>query len=134
MKRLLLVLSFWAAVSLAQMSTSQITGTVRDPSGAVVPGASVTATNEATGVNYKQNTTDAGLYAFPALPVGTYTISVEMQGFRTIKKTSNVLVVGTPLAVDMTLEVGSANETISVEATAAQLQTESATVGNVVAE
>src|SRR5436305_11893284 len=122
MRNLLLVLFLMGVVCFAQMSTSEITGTVHDATGAVVPGAAVTATNEATGVTYKQNTTQSGLYAFPALPAGTYTIAVEMQGFRTSKKTGNVLAVGTPLAVDISLEVGAASETISVEATAAQLQ------------
>ena len=59
---------FSAATLMAQTSTSEITGTVRDTTGAVVPGASVTATNEATGVVYKQSTTNAGLYAFSAVP------------------------------------------------------------------
>ena len=56
-----------AALVLAQTSTSQITGTVRDASGGVIPGAAVTAINEATGITYRQNTTEAGLYAFPSM-------------------------------------------------------------------
>src|SRR6266852_4855937 len=66
---------FVSGVILAQTSTSQITGTVRDSTGAVVPGAQVTATNEETGVAYRQQTTPAGLFAFPALAVGRYTIA-----------------------------------------------------------
>jgi hypothetical protein len=135
MKRNLLAVCLFAfAVAFAQMSTSEITGTIRDSSGAVVPGAVVTATNEATGVSYRQNTTPAGLYAFPALPPGSYTVQAEMQGFRTSKKSGNLLVVGTPLVVDLGLEVGQATDTVTVEATAAQLQAETATVGNVVGE
>src|SRR5438105_15088705 len=61
-----------AGVTLAQTSTSRITGTVTDASGALVPGATVTAKNEATGVAYVQTTTEAGLYGFPALPAGAY--------------------------------------------------------------
>src|SRR6516165_9643023 len=130
-----LIAFFFAAVSaLGQMSTSEITGTVRDTSGAVIPGASVTAINEATGISYKQETTQSGLFGFPALPAGTYTVTAEMQGFRTTKKSGNLLVVCTPLTVDLTLEIGQASETIMVEATTAELQTESATVGNVVNE
>jgi hypothetical protein len=134
MKSVVAVLFLAAALLNAQVSTSEITGTVRDSSGAVVPGANVTVTNEATGISYRQNTTQAGLFAFPALPAGTYTVQTEMQGFRTSKKSGNLLVVGTPLAVDLTLEVGAASETVQVEATAVALQTESATVGNVVNE
>ena len=119
---------------LAQTSTSEITGTVRDTTGAVVPGAAVTAANEATGVTYKQNTTNTGLYAFPSVPAGAYTVSAEMPGFKVTRKTHQVLVVNTPLAVDLTLEIGQASETVNVESTAVQLQTENATVGNVVTE
>jgi len=82
-----------------KVSTSEITGTVRDSARAVVPGASVTAVNEATGVTSRQTTTNAGLYAFPALPSGSYTITAEIAGFKTSRKTGNLLVVGTPLTV-----------------------------------
>ncbi len=123
---------FSVAALLAQTSTSQITGTVRDSSGAVVPGATVTATNEATGVAFKQTTTSAGLYAFAAAPIGTYTIAVEMKGFRTVKNAGQELTVNTPLTVDVTLEVGAAAETVVVTSEAALVQTESATLGNVI--
>src|SRR5438552_19046922 len=89
-----------ATTAFAQTGTSNITGTVRDTTGAVVPGATVTATNEATGVKSAQTTTDSGVYAFSALPVGNYTITVEKQGFKTLQKTNNALEVGTPLVVD----------------------------------
>src|SRR5437899_174331 len=109
MKHLLLVFLLAAAVVSAQTSTSEITGTIRDSSGAVIPGATVTATNEATGISYRQETTQSGLFAFPALPAGTYSVTAEMKGFRTSKRAGNLLVVGTPLAVDLTLEVGQAS-------------------------
>src|SRR6185436_14067293 len=88
----------------AQTGTSNITGSVRDSAGAAVPGASVTAKNDATGVKSTQTTTDSGLFAFSSLPVGVYTITVEKQGFKTLQKTNNVLQVGEPLTVDGTLE------------------------------
>ena len=71
--------------------TSSITGTVTDPSGAGVPGAVVTATSEATGVTNRQTTTQAGVYSFAALPIGTYTISVEATGFKTAVRSKVVL-------------------------------------------
>src|SRR5262245_45102535 len=95
-----------AVCAWAQTSTSRITGTVTDSAGAVVAGAKVTAKNEATGVSYTQTTTSSGLYAFPSVPVGAYTITVEMAGFKTVNKTGTVLEVGTPLVVDAALEVG----------------------------
>src|SRR5438874_1684731 len=113
----------------AQTSSSQISGTVRDASGAVIPGAAVTLTNEATGVVQKQSTTEAGVYAFPAIPVGSYTLRVEATGFKALTRPGNVVQVNTPLAVDIAMEVGSATESVEVAATAEALQTTSATLG-----
>ena len=121
-----------AVVVSAQTSTSSITGTVTDANGAVVPGATVTATNEATGVSQSQTTTDAGYYAFPSVPVGAYTIKVERSGYKTTQKTGNVLQINTPLAVDIALEPGQVSETVTVQAGDEQLQTSNATIGNVV--
>ncbi len=118
--------------AVAQTGTSNITGTVRDTQGAVVPGATVTAKNDATGVTSTQTTNDAGLYAFTALPVGNYTITIEKQGFKTLQKTHNALEVGTPLTADAALEVGSVSETVTVTGGTEQLQTANATMGNVV--
>src|SRR6266545_8097113 len=129
---LFVLIAVSATIATAQTGTSNITGTVRDTTGAVVPGASVTATNEATGVKSTQTTTDSGVYAFSALPVGNYTITVEKQGFKTLQTTNNALEVGTPLTVDMALEVGSVSETVTVTGGAEQLQTANATMGNVV--
>src|SRR3989441_5296311 len=119
-------------VSLAQTSTSEISGTVRDSSGAVIPNAGVMLTNEATGITYNQSTTNAGFYSFPALPVGSYTVTVESTGFKTAKLTKNTIVVSTPLSVDVALEVGQVAEVVSVEAQTETLQTTNATIGNVV--
>ena len=121
-----------AGVAFAQTGGSRITGTVTDVSGALVPGATVTARNEATGVTYTQTTTEAGLYAFPSVPVGTYTVSVALQGFKTANKTGNILEVNTPLVINLSLEVGGITETVSVAAEAEALQTTNATIGNVV--
>src|SRR5438309_841697 len=118
--------------AIAQTGSSNITGSVRDVNGAVVPGATVTAKNEATGVTSTQVTTDSGVYAFSSLPVGKYTVTVEKQGFKTLQKTDNVLEVGTPLTVDAALEVGQVSETVTVQSGAEQLQTANATIGNVV--
>ncbi len=128
---LALVILFSLSLS-AQTSSSQISGTVRDTSGAVIPGSSVTLTNEATGITQKQTTTDAGLYAFPAITVGAYSVKVESTGFKTAVRSGNVIQVGTPAVVDVQLEVGTSAEVINVAASAEVLQTSSATIGNVV--
>src|SRR5437016_682288 len=119
-------------VALAQTGTSRITGTVTDVSGALVPGATVTARNEATGVTYTQTTTEAGLYGFPSLPVGSYTVSVALQGFKTTNKTGNILEINTPLVINVSLEVGGITESVSVAAETEVLQTTNASIGNVV--
>jgi hypothetical protein len=125
------VLVFCFAI-VAQTGTSNISGTVKDIGGAVVPGATVTAKNDATGVTNTQTTTESGLFSFASLPVGSYTITIEKQGFKTLQKTNNTLQVGEPLTVDGSLEVGSVSETVTVQSGAEQLQTANATIGNVV--
>lgn len=126
------LLSLTLISAIAQTSTSRLSGTVTDATGAVVPGAKVVAKNEATGVAFTQATTEAGLYSFSSLPVGSYTITVEKSGFKTTNKTGNVIEVGTPGAVEITLEVGQANEVVNIEGGYERLQTNNATIGNVV--
>ncbi len=130
--RLTILLVLGAVTALAQTSTSRITGTVADVTGAVLPGATVTAKNEATGLTQTQTTTDAGLFAFPSLPVGAYIITVERSGFKTSQRTNNVLEINTPLTVDFILEAGQVSEVVTVQAGVEQLQTSNATIGNVV--
>ena len=127
-----ILIAIVCTAAVAQTGTSNITGTVRDGTGAIVPGASVTATNEATNVQSTQSTTDSGVYAFSSMPVGVYTITVEKQGFKTYQATSNKLEVGTPLTVDIALEVGSVEEKVTVIGGEEQLNTANATMGNVV--
>nr|MBA3239960.1 TonB-dependent receptor [Acidobacteriota bacterium] len=128
----LLILALTVVSAPAQTNTSRITGTITDVSGAVVPGATVTAKNEAVGITQTQTSTDAGLYSFPSLPVGTYTVTVEKPGFKTSQLTNNALQINTPLSLDVTLETGQVSEVITVQAVAEPLQTANATIGNVV--
>ncbi len=109
--------------SWAQTGTSRATGQVLDPTGAVVAGASVTLTNEATGIDYKTTTTDAGTYLFDALPPGTYTVRVEFSGFKTFVSKNNVLTVGLPLTVNVKLDLGDVTSTVEVTATYERVQT-----------
>lgn len=129
---LLALLAFSTAAGFAQGSSSRITGTITDPSGAVIPGATVTATNEATGVTYTQVTTESGVYAFPGLPVGTYTIKAEMTGFKTSENKGVVLEINTPLVLNVKLQVGGSNEIISVIGGYERLETTSAKLGNII--
>ena len=125
-------ISIFTVLSLAQTSTSQLSGTVTDSTGASVPGASITLINEATGVSQHQQTTDAGLFAFPSIPAGGYTVKVEAPGFKTYERRGNTLQINTPLAVNVQLEVGGVGESVQVTAAAEGVQTSNAVVGNVV--
>ena len=69
---------------LGQGDRGEITGTVTDASGAVVPGAQITATQESTNASYKVKTSSTGDYTVPALPIGTYPVRVEIHGFKSI--------------------------------------------------
>ncbi len=117
---------------IAQTSTSRILGRVVDAKQASLPGASVTVTNEATGVSQTQTTTDSGVFAFDSLPVGAYTVTVEQAGFKKHQKTGNHLEVNTPLNIEIAMEIGQLTETVTVQGGMEQLQTANATIGNVV--
>lgn len=116
----------------SQVSTSSITGTLTDKTGAVVPGAKVTAVNEATGTKHETTTTGAGAYVFPSLVVGSYTISVEATGFKRWISTKNILNVGAPLVVEVTLDVGEVTSVVQVESTYERLATTNAMLSDVV--
>jgi carboxypeptidase family protein/TonB-dependent receptor-like protein len=129
---LLAVAAFASIPTIAQTSTSRIIGRVVDTKQASIAGANVTVTNEATNVSQTQTTTDAGVYAFEALPVGIYTVTVEQNGFKKYQKTGNHLEVNNPLNVDVVLEVGQVSEVVTVQGGPEQLQSSNATISNVV--
>lgn len=115
-----------------QTSTTQLTGTVTDSSGASVPAAAVVATNDSTGLKYVATTTEAGLYAFPSIPAGSYTLQMEKTGFKRFQQSKIVLQINTPATVNVSLNIGASTETVLVEASAETLQTNNATIGNVI--
>ncbi|HUA18890.1 MAG TPA: TonB-dependent receptor [Bryobacteraceae bacterium] len=115
-----------AAVALfGQGGTGTITGTVTDPTGLAVPGANVQATNVETGAVYPVASTAAGNYTISNLPVGTYTLSVKVQGFKTYTHTNLAVTAAQIIRQDVPLEVGAASESVTVAAQASLLQTES---------
>jgi hypothetical protein len=111
---------------------ARIKGSVTDPSGAVVPGATVIATNTATGVKYPTKTLANGDYLFPQLPVGTYSISVSSPGFKTFAATGIVLTIDQEYVEPVKLEVGNASETLEVAADAVQVNTTDMQLSNIV--
>lgn len=131
-----LIIIFGAAsITMAQSATGRIVGTVQDSSGAVVPGASVTATNEETTTAYTTTASDEGAYGFEALPPGNYTITVEQANFRRYVTTQNAVSANDTTTINVPLEVGDVSETVTVTATFERVQTnQSGNIGNVVNE
>lgn len=116
---LLLIGSFLvggATPASAQRSTATLRGTVRDSSQAVVPGATVTATNQETGLSRTTVTNTEGLYSLPDLPVGRYTVGAELTGFKAASRTGVQLRVADEFLLDFELEAGAVTEVVSVEA------------------
>ena len=123
---LALVLLLSTSLAFAQSDLGSISGFVKDPSGAVVPKAQVSVKNEATGTERRTNTNESGFYVVTNIPAGLYTITAEASGFKKYETTNNKLDPSGALAVDATLVVGAATETVEVAASAQALQTESA--------
>ena len=117
---------------LAQSDNGSVVGFVKDPSGAFVPKAKVTLTNEATGLSRVTSTNDAGYYVVPNVPSGSYTMTAEASGFKKFEATGNKLDPNSILTVDAALQVGAATEKVEVVASATTLQTESAAVEKLV--
>lgn len=116
---------------VAQSDLGTIQGFVRDQSGAVIPRAKVTVSNQ-TGLARETATNESGYYTVTNVPPGYYSMAVEAPGFKKFQSTANKLDPSASLGLDATLTVGSASETIEVTATAQALQTESATVQKLV--
>lgn len=102
----------------AEIGGATLNGTVTDPTGAAVPNAKVTATNTATGFTRSTESNDIGLYSFSRLPVGTYDLSVDAAGFKKVKSTGLNLPVGAVVTLGIAVEVGTAQEVVSVTAEA----------------
>ncbi len=118
----------------AQTATGQITGVVTDTTEAVMPDVRVTATNELTRATRETTTTTAGNYTFPFLPVGVYSVTAEIEGFRVAKRSDIRLNVDQIVRIDLQLEVGAVTETVEVQAAAAFIDTETAAVGQIVSQ
>src|SRR6202045_3779019 len=112
--------------------TGSINGVVRDPSQAAVKGVRIKITNTQTNLSLETATADDGSYRFLSLPVGTYNLSAAIIGFQQYNTTGIVLQVNDQLRIDISLKVGSINEQITIQANAAQVDTESTQLGDVI--
>jgi hypothetical protein len=116
----------------AQQITGSIAGTVKDERGAVLPGASVKATNVDTAFSRVATTANDGAYRIEYLPVGSYNVEVEMPGFQKFVQQNIVLAVDQTQALNITLAVGASSETVTVTTAPALVDTASATLGRTV--
>uniref|UniRef100_A0A7V4XSY8 TonB-dependent receptor n=1 Tax=Acidobacterium capsulatum TaxID=33075 RepID=A0A7V4XSY8_9BACT len=121
----LLIAVLLSVTTVYAQATAEITGTVTDPSGAVIPGAKVTATNDASGSSQTTVSNSSGLYTLPGLSNGTYTLVVTAKGFATYKTSGVVLDVAATVQENVALRLGSSSQTVTVRANALQVQSQS---------
>jgi carboxypeptidase family protein len=122
-----------SALALAQAgSTAQITGTVKDASGGVLPGVEVTATQTATGLKRTTISDAAGAYTLPNLPVGPYRLDANLPGFKSYSRTGLVLQVNDNPVIDVELSLGAVEESVQVQAAAPLVETRNIGIGQVI--
>lgn len=129
---LTMVVLLFAASRASAQTSGEITGTVTDTSGAAVSGATVSVTNAATGATRKVVTNNDGIYSFPSLLPGSYSLRVEQQGFKSSTRDSITLEVQQTARIDVQMEVGQVGETVTITAIGALLNSENTTVGTVI--
>jgi hypothetical protein len=117
----------------AQNDRGTITGEVKDQAGAVIPGASVIATNAGSGSESRTTSTGTGNYTIPSLTAGIYTLTVEVKGFKKFVQQNIEVQVSITNRIDVTLEVGAITDTVTITAEVAQLKTENAEQSTIIA-
>ncbi len=120
------------ATALGQAGRGGISGLISDPSGAIVPGAKVTAQNNATGVKISTVSTAAGLYSFISLSPGIYEVTTSEKGFETAVRTNVVVTVDQGSIVNITLQIGNVTEVVSVNESSSLVDTSNSTVGQLI--
>src|SRR5882762_2780113 len=125
---------FLPAIALCQVDTGSISGTVRDTGGSVIPGVNVTLTNQGTGQSISTTTKSVGEYTFSPVRIGHYSVSAEMTGFEKIQQNNVTVDVQQKVQVDLLMTLGKTNETVTVNAAPPALQTQDASVGQVIGQ
>jgi len=118
--------------AVAQLYTGSVSGTVTDPSGAVISGANIALVDQEKGFSYTAKTDASGRYLLRSIPPGKYRISVETPNFQSQRKEGITLDVNQNVAVDFSLKVGAASQVVDVQATGVELQTQDAVTGQVI--
>jgi hypothetical protein len=125
-------LLLFASIAFGQSERGTITGAISDPSNAVIPGASVVATNTETAARYETISTETGNYTLSQLPSGLYQLSVELPGFKKYVRQGLTVQAAQIMRIDVALEVGNSTEEVTVEADAPLLKTESGELSHVI--
>ncbi len=129
-----MILTLLICCDVSAQTTGSIVGKATDPSGAVVPGAIIQATNQATNFSREATSDASGEYVISLLPVGRYTLTAQKQGFEPSKLSDVVVNLNESVRVDLPLSLVRMAQSISVSASAAEVETRSATLGKVVDE
>jgi hypothetical protein len=125
-------LAFCAQLGWAQVNSATISGTVRDASGAVLPGANIAVLNQDTGITRTVTSNASGRYSAPALSLGNYQVTAQQAGFQTQIRSGIVLTVGREAQVDFTLPVGAVTQTVEVTGEAPLIELSNANLGGLV--
>jgi hypothetical protein len=131
---LALCLLIFGVSSQAFGQNATVVGTVTDPSGAAVANATITITQIETGQVYHLTSNSDGQYVAPDLPIGHYNVKVEAAGFKVAEQKGVVLQVGDRIRLDYQMAMGGASETVTVEANAVHVQTDTGEVSNVITD
>jgi hypothetical protein len=115
-------------VLLAQTSTAEVQGVVRDSTGGLLPGASILVTSATTGFRIERISDDAGRFLVPGLPVGEYSVTVRLDGFKTVTRPNVTVQVGQYIEQPITLPIRERNENVTVSTAAPLLQTANAEI------
>src|SRR5438445_11944104 len=117
-------LATFPVTAFTQTDRGTLTGTVSDPSGAVIPGVSIEAKNIQTGATYQAGSSETGNYTLAQLPAGTYELSATLPGFKRFVREGIIVAVATVLRIDVTLDVVAAGESVPGQAEMLLLKTE----------
>jgi Carboxypeptidase regulatory-like domain len=130
---LLTAVSFFSLLNIAGADVGgKITGTVKDQTNAVIPGAAVVALNTATGVKQATKTDEQGNYSFPVLAVGQYEIDVTADGFKPSKTQGLIININTALIAYITLQLGEQNQNVTVSENGTRIETSDTQIGEVI--
>jgi hypothetical protein len=129
---LLLLAGPLACTAIAQSARGALAGNVTDSTGAVISGATISAVNQSTGGKNEAKSTSAGVYRFPSIPIGVYTVTVTAPGFATSTDSGVEIEINTTASLNVTLKTGAVAEVVNVDASGSRIETESSEIGGTI--